>query len=569
MMVTPDSIWTWDAEPQANLAMGIRKRGGSIKIGVSSLKGLDHLEDRPGLLDWVDENRDTAWGPDDEGDLQRQVDVYIDLGATFRVNRIHFSPRLDREHRDMILGAFEMATNEGTAPPEKMAGVEYSLAFAFPRAFPNREPIIDMQIDTRNVRYIRLRSQEIDPWEIAELEIYSDGTVPPGNFVSRPLFVRGGFPIWGRVIVNGTEASEVFVVIQTRTGPDPEPDHYFLQSGDILRRVSREVYLALDRETSPIAGLIKGTTQGPVKPNPAWSSWQTVTDGQVLSPGPRRYLQFRIFLSEPGTVVKQLVFEYVRQPVADDLAAEIDPLAVEAGQETDFTLSMEVHLDESRGETGVRYIQVLTPAAVSLVEQVKIDDQDEVFTATYQAGVGFSVDLWRHILQSGSFIQIMFRATVLRDGTPFQVRALDLRPDQEEIETVYQTAQEEDVDPLSLGGSLVVRLSSASPPLVEVVNPRGITFTPNADGTNDFFEISYNLLRLLRPTPVFFEIFDLQGRRVRQGYAGADLSGQFTRIWDGRDDRAGLVVPGIYLYQIEVKADAGIERRQGVVQVAY
>ncbi len=52
-------------------------------------------------------------------------------------------------------------------------------------------------------------------------------------------------------------------------------------------------------------------------------------------------------------------------------------------------------------------------------------------------------------------------------------------------------------------------------------------------------------------------------------YAGADLSGQYTRIWDGRDDWGRLARPGVYLYRIQVRADAGNSSRQGVVQVVY
>ena len=36
------------------------------------------------------------------------------------------------------------------------------------------------------------------------------------------------------------------------------------------------------------------------------------------------------------------------------------------------------------------------------------------------------------------------------------------------------------------------------------------------------------------------------------------------RVWDGF-----TVPPGVYLYQVEVEADAGTSRRQGVVSVAY
>ena len=41
------------------------------------------------------------------------------------------------------------------------------------------------------------------------------------------------------------------------------------------------------------------------------------------------------------------------------------------------------------------------------------------------------------------------------------------------------------------------------------------------------------------------------------------------RVWDGRDQDGFTVPPGVYLYQVEVEADAGTSRRQGVVSVAY
>ena len=91
----------------------------------------------------------------------------------------------------------------------------------------------------------------------------------------------------------------------------------------------------------------------------------------------------------------------------------------------------------------------------------------------------------------------------------------------------------------------------------------------NDDGINDYLLVSYNLLRLNQPTPVLFEIFDLSGKRVQRGFAGADQSGRFARIWNGIDRDGNLVPQGVYIYQIEVEADAGTFYRQGLVNVVY
>jgi hypothetical protein len=97
---------------------------------------------------------------------------------------------------------------------------------------------------------------------------------------------------------------------------------------------------------------------------------------------------------------------------------------------------------------------------------------------------------------------------------------------------------------------------------------RTATFSPNGDGINDALEVSYNLLKLTRPSPVFFQIFDLSGSLIAQGRS-AELNGRFVRLWRGLDASGNRVEPGLYLYQIKVEADAKTVSRQGIVNVVY
>ena len=114
-----------------------------------------------------------------------------------------------------------------------------------------------------------------------------------------------------------------------------------------------------------------------------------------------------------------------------------------------------------------------------------------------------------------------------------------------------------------------MRLADRKKPLVDELIPRTAVFTPNGDRINDYFELNYNLLKLTQTAPIFFEIYDLAGRPIRQSYSGEDLSGSFLRLWDGRASDGTMVPPGSYIYQVQVESDAGTQARQGVVNVAY
>lgn len=568
--VAPDSVWTWPTARGEELAARALGRGGRIRLK-QTIEGFsgpeDVLAEVAGLERWIDGAAETAWGPDENLEVPRSLEAYIDLGGAFWVSRVRLAPRLDSGNRDRVLGAFRLESAGGTEPPGAMLDLRYERLASFSAAFPNRESEVDLRFAPRLVRYLRLVSEEDESWELAELEVFASGGVAPAELVSRPLFVRGAFPVWGQVLADGQDVTDLPLRVQTRTGPDEEPLHYFALIGDETERVSAEEYRNIGLQRPEFGSIV--VEQGPVLPNPEWSAWQTVSDGRVLSPGPRRYMQFRLGTAEAGTRVRRLTFEYISQPIVDELVAEINPLAVEPGVETVFTLSVEVRLDPGRGDTGLRFLEVQTPAAVSGVDSVWVDDRPAVFGVRPLEGGGFVVDLWRRVLQEGSFVQVRFRARVFRDGTLFALRALDLRPEAGGLEAVYQSAREGDVDPLLLGGQLAVRLSGGRRPVVDLVRPLAGVFTPNGDGINDVFEVEFNLLKLVRSVPVRLEVFDLAGRRVFADQVDPVGSGAFVRVWDGRADGGALVPAGAYLYRVRATTDGGERSVAGAVRVVY
>jgi hypothetical protein len=560
---SPDSVWMWDVAPNSNLATGVVERGGFLLFPGSVATFVDGAEVM------YDADPVTAFDPDDWArttELTRTSPLYLDLGSTFGVNRIRFYPRLDEEHKHRFLRSFSLATAEGLDQGNLLER-EFKPLIDFYPSNPNREPLVEALFPSRQVRYIRLTPRENLPWEIAELEIYSDGTLPVGEFVSRPIFSIGGpRPLWGRVHYEGR--GEEGVVVQTRTGLDSAPRLFYRLTGvgSDRERVTKTVYDQLQPEE-----------RGPILTNPQWTPWQTATDGLVRSPGNRPYIQFRLLMNKPGILLRRIAIEYHSPPIAADLAAEIAPLEAEAGQETSFLISMRAQFQRFKSDgsllknadTGFQRLRIHSDAQITALDEVLVDDAPTRYTASTPAGQGASIRFSQRLLQDGTFVQIRLRARLFRDATAFQVEAVDQRLVEGEVVQVQQEARQEDVDPVSLGGSLVVRLKGERLQVLGRAQPRAGVFTPNGDGANEDFVLDFDLLKLTRQVPVALEIFDLSGRRLRRLELGPLGSGSQSGTWDGRDEAGQLAAPGLYLYRLHVEADTGAEHRQGVVGMVY
>ena len=559
VLLAEDSLWIWPAPAGENLALGTLARAGSVRAVVVE-EGVPRVVDSPSLARLLDGDEGTAFDPDEEG-LLRQLEVYVDLGGVFRINRVRFFPRLDNSHRQRFPQAFSLGLEPGadpyfaqlfrlvffregppmTEPATALSAYNYAPLITFTSSRPNEKSVVDwpgtQQVTgLRQARFLRLQTALNQPWELAELELYSDGTAPEGEFVSKPLLATGE-PVWGQVQYEGGQLSRLPVVLQARTGPDEDPFHYFILVGEREVQVSREAWEVIET--------IEGAAvQGPVRPNPGWSTWQTVEEGIVRSKGPNAYLQFRLRLLQPGIKIERLIFEYDTRPLVRALRAEVSPLVVAVGAETAFTLS--TVLDIRSGDTGVRYLQILTPAQLAAVDSVRVDGRPVVYTSGVEPGRGFTINLWERPQQDGSLVQVFFRARVFADGTPFVLRGLDRRLSAGAIDSAYQYAGEEDVDPATLGAGLVVRLGTVENPVLAPLRPQAAFFSPNGDGHRDHFNLEYDLLKLTRPAPVLFRVYDLSGRLLHLGQ-GLEQSGGYVRLWDGRDTAGQLVAPGLYL----------------------
>lgn len=565
--VRPDSIFKWDVSPRDNLAPGLVERQGrmtAFAVVFDEETETDTLVELavPNMALLVDGDGSTAFDPDEagEGGIPRDVIMFIDLGASFSINRIRMHPRLDSEHRILFPQQFIVATANG----ESIEGPYQSIPqLSFSSVLPNVEPIIDRVFASRQARYVRIVMSAVQPWELAEFEVYGDGTVPVGQYQIQPVPAPRSFPVWGRVTTDAGPISELPIVMQTRTGPDRSPIQYFIYTGvgDEIRDVGRAIWEAVPEEE-----------QGPVQANPEWSDWTTVSDNQIRSIELHRYIQFRLRFSEPGTKLHKMFIEFSEPGIVERLQSEVDPRIVSPGVEQAFTLSILSHtISQGRNLlTGFRQLEVNTAAAVAAVDEVLIDDVPVPFSAVIRPGDGFSVNLGRRIDQDGTFIQIRFRASIYRDATLFELRALDRRFTDGSFENVYQTAQPADIDVLSPGGELVVRFDADEDlQTVGELTPSVDVLTPNDDGVNDVMKLAFDLFKLTRPARATLTIHDLQGRRIRLLLDEDVGNGRHNAAWDGTDDDGRRVAPGTYLYSLSLDGDEGETSQQGVLGVVY
>ena len=577
--VSSDSIWIDTVERGQNLSPLILQRGGTIdaasverhEFGGDTRTFLSNVQ----VARMLDGDESTAFNPDEAG-VSREAEIYLDLGSTIGISRVRFFPRLDSKHRDLFLQAFELGFNSGANDvniPLGLPDLFFSFFINAPRFKRNDRsivtwPRVDEVVQSQQTRFVLIKPLVALPWEIAELELFSDGSAPTGVYTSRTLSALTRNPVWAQVRHPGEDISEFPVRIQTHTGPDAEPLHYFFHSGidTELRKVSREVWEGFD--DLPPGDRV--TRRGPVLPNPAWTPWQTVTDGVIRSPA-FKFFQFRVEIIEPGTALRSLFFEYTDRPLAQVLNAEITPSVAAAAEETDFVLSLGIRRvsDADLRESGFRLIQVDTPAEISRIDSVRVNDRTVLYKSRIERGEGFSIKLWERAIPGRGFIQVFFQGRVYVDGTKFDVRAQDVRSTDGVVDTVSQFASEGDVDVRSPGARLAVRLVSQDDSLIEVLP--GFTpdvFSPNGDGINDVFALEIGLLRLTQAVPLQFQVFDLAGRLVHRTEDQA-TSGRSILTWDGRDEAGALVAPGQYVYRILVQADIGTASYQGLVGVAY
>lgn len=651
-------------EEGVNIAEAVPEQRGSVSSSNVLTGGIEAE-----LALMVDGDPETALERKDVTVIQGMI-MDIDLGARFGVNGVEFFPR--NAHPDFptpdlpfqgdFIKAYEILFNDGTEETQ----VEGRPALqSFKLQAPNDESVVRLSVPPQYVRFVRLLSRTGVEFEIAEFRVFGTGYVPNAEYISNIYDMGEDLALWGNIRwVEESVGLDQFsgVRVRTRSGIDETPlvfnrsEQVFADKFTVPWKVgavvstpagdvdldellfagnNEEAFAAYSEltfdERNELAitrneynGL--GPVKGPIVDDlEGWSQWSAaydisdagvtaanVNDDQIgvriVSPGPRRYLQFRIeFWSEDlesASGIGPLAFTVSTPPPAAEIISEIYPRFVgELGGSETFTYAV-MPTDIRPGvDPGFDQFEIETPVRVDSIKSVEVVFPDgsiqsadfsridlDTFTEPVEDG-NFAIELVedrrfriRHpaITESVfaddvvSRLNIRFVSRVLRFGTKFAGFAISGKSIGQEVlagnVALLGDADDDIVDVGTItqrGLSVDVPISGASSKLLINVRAEPNPFSPNRDGANDFATIRYDLARMFNPSPVTVTIHELSGRQIRELFAGEQGGGSYSIQWDGTDDAGQIVPPGIYIVYVDLDSDSNDARVAASVALAY
>ena len=532
--------------PSQNLALGDEgrvTRAYSRQPSIQTLGGLEYM---------IDGDTTTAFDMTLEATIGSSV--ILDLGAVFPVNVIKFYPRQDELRKERFLRAYQVFVTDRSLSPQGQ--ILWDMAAA---NHENSDSIVRIALHNRYVRDVRIQAFTNLQWEIAEWEAYGQGFAPSATYTSDPIDL-GGAANYGMLKWAVERDPTGSMTIVTRSGTDPSPYTYYqFERPEVGVVDTVEVDGATYESLSETDRLREFDIEH-------WSFWSApyADSGSelIVSPAPRRYIQFQIQF-QSGTFtdrarVDSVVIEYSSPPVAQTVVGEVSPGLVSAGEPTLFTYSVTPIIQA--GDTGFDALTVSTPLAVE-VRGLWIDGVSTVFEAevTDQA---FTVS-FPAIRTDRALLEVTFDCQVLVFGTVFSATVFDSRTSE-----LAQEVVEGDASPTASTNRLSVGIAELGGEILSAVEMSPDLFSPNGDGVNDHTAFRYHLKKLLRPGRVEVTVYTLSGSRV-WSQTVEQASGVYSVEWDGRDVDGKVVTPGIYVYYITVRTASGDDSKAGAVRVVY
>ena len=555
-----------------NMALDLLAKGGGLEL-IVDIDGFGDAASFANVLPLAD-GRFSLWSENRR--INRSVNVIsrmtLDLGAVYWVDIVRIvGDFLSRPGQFRFnFDRYEVLTSDGSLAPD---GTRiWHKQFAGKASQSNRQlGIANHHFATTKTRYVRV---EWVFWDAACAAACTGcGIVPPCQFWggTRELQVFGaGHP--SRVVFSSPliDLGSDKQVQTLRWGADaPAGSHLEVRS-----RSGNELQLQVtyhDKNNKEVTAKkygklipsFKGRIDTAFSAGGDWSPWSNIylRPGEAFqSPSPRRYMELQVALisarAERGVQLDWLEIEF-DNPLAQQVLGEIFPVQVQPGKQTEFTYYIQ---PRQIAGTGFDRLLLETSAPVEF-KGVWVDGerQEVVLEETDR---GFAVTLPAPIRES-RLLELRFVGTVFVDATRFDAFLADSR----DAALARQRVDSGDAYAEVVSSTNAVRLPVAPQLLANVsIEPR--ILTPNADGVNDVLRVEFDLVNVLAPRLVGLRVFDMAGRLL-QVLEEQGLAGDRALVWDGRAQDGVRVPPGLYVAELRIDGDGGIQSRRRVISVAY
>ncbi len=547
-----------------NLVLGAIERGGEVDIAVEVDDPLAISKGR--LLAAVDGLVTTSWYP--TGREVNAEDTYahikIDLGAAYRIDLLRLISRLGG---GFDFRFYELETSDGSLAPDgslvwqkHFSGVQTNL--------PSRQGLVDHAFAPLPARFVQVR------WKFWDSNCQNGSAQNTGCFASgrtQEVQVFGeGYPQEVRLrspILDLQGDKNVHTLRWASTSADGARVELRTRSGNLLE--SRTAFYDRDdkeiteKQWNRLIPSFRGRVDTSFVVGGDWSAWSSsyARSGQgFLSPSPKRYaeVEARLVAADEGRAAAALDWVALEfsTPLAAEVLGEIYPIQVEPGVEKEFSYFVRA----PQSARGFDSLALESTAPLRFVGAYIEDEKVEVQLAIEERG--FRARFPRRVRQD-ELVELRFVAAVFLQATRFDAFLQDSALGAEVRQRVEAGDATERVE--SSANAVRLPLDGA---LFANAHFSARVITPNGDGINDALEVNIDLVNVLESRPLYLEIYDAGGRRVRT-VRGAGMAGPQALVWDGGDENGAQVPPGIYVARLLAEGDARVQRVHQTVGVAY
>ncbi|MBT4609580.1 MAG: T9SS type B sorting domain-containing protein, partial [Gemmatimonadetes bacterium] len=501
----------------------------------------------------------------DKGDW-RQSGVWqtIDFGSVFRIDRVVFFPIVGGQS-PVIYGFerdkqgswsnFDFLTSNGSssnsADPVTEGPYHYDL---LSEVLNTGRFMFDFNFAPRDMRLFLWRVTKPPQFHRAlQLFVFhAEGYPKQVEIESADLSLGGARSIrsveWVADIPPGTR-----IEVDTQTGDGFDSvTRYYLINGKEVTKAAYDAAKSRNRGDTVIEQVRDDT----------WSDWSLPHrfSGQGFeSPSPRRWLRARVrLISEDANVMPvlhELRFVANDPVISAGLIGSITPREASVDSLQNFRYSI-APTGTSFGDVGYNRVVLSIPPGVVDVNLVDATIRGEVIDATQEIFADSLVVILPPPVVKLDTVSITFQARLAESPTVFDAFVLNASQPQNTQGVVPEDfgAQRVFLPDAIAGTRLIRNLSDTN------------VFTPNDDGVNDLYELTFSIVKTDRHATV--SVFDLAGRLIAELESVGQQVGRASFQWDG-ESGGSRVPPGVYVLRIEIDTDARNERVHRTVHVAY